>query len=964
LVEFHSETRLAQRLSAELRNPTKRITLMIGSGAAVPAIPDVNGILDLVDEYVRTSLAPLSGPAFSSFPAEFEAIRRTATTRWEAYTKYYQVLEGMAGKAAFDLIIQQAVRTAFVTPKSNPLNGYIRKSPWGPLDLYAADMESESQFWRLPDGLKSLGHLLAERPSVFGNRVLTTNFDPLIELSIRVNGGRCSTQSYKTDGSLDTLVGSGPEINVVHLHGYWRSNPTDKRSLLHSPTALTRPRLTLLANLADLIRETLVVVVGYGAWDDVFTGALSNLSTAQQCEILWCFYSDEQATLASASEALVEKIGDPQSVVFYKGVDSNRLFPVVAASLDAGGGAHTKPATQAQPRYKAARRTIAPDVLLISDTSVTSSKYGPKAATLSTLKRGGVRVPDGYCIDLTTSTVDVMQRNGQLREIWNTLSGTEISASRTNSIIVRSSASVEDSSLALFPGRFASRKDVNTFTDLIVGINACVASHDSPAVKQYQEMLELSPDRVRVGVIIQHQVPAVLSGVAFTDAPAPYEEHELLVEMVSGVADELLIGNITGSLYSYKRANGQESYHHLIGPPVETSLIAKILARLSDVCEKVTSLLGEPQDIEWVWDGKDLYIVQARPIRSSAPQGGVPISVDSDQGEPNTPFLPMADKWGLKAAAALYFRRYKQGARNAIVVPPDSDAGEVASALNGYNGGEHGTVIRFSVEAHVGVSKRFVPPGGDIIRAYLDTRQNNSWVGIVSDFVYLESSFEAYVSDKALLVEHVPGNWEPANQLPPDVFLWTESRFEFLRVASPRDAAVEVPSARNSPGVLRRLVPAIPDDVAARWASRMIERFSAIRADMSSQLPVNVHFVADGGDEWYFLNIRPTTHLHLERSERLRDDSFKANRLFLVVTPNDVRHWDRRSRILVNCAADRGGLGGISVLAASLRDAGVNQVFCTFGVLSHPAILLREFGLTVVPLYLDHESRQIEAPRW
>ena len=931
---------------------------------ALPAIPDVNGILDLVEEYANSALAPLSGLAFSSFLAEFQAIRSPDVTPWDSYARYYQVLEGMAGKAAFDLIIQHAVRTAFLAPKSHPLNDLIRQSPWGPLDVYAAEMESQHQFWRLPDGVESLGHLLVEHPSSFGNKVLTTNFDPLIEVSINRRGGRYSIQSYKTDGSLDTLVGTGSEINVVHLHGYWRSNPTEKRSLLHSPVALRNPRRILLANLADLIRETLVVVVGYGAWDDVFTGALSNLSTSHECEILWGFHSDDEEKLNSASGSLIEKIGDPQSIVFYKGVDANYLFPQIAERLGSGTQAHSKASMNIEPQLKVAPEAKAPDVLPIGDTGVTADKYGPKAATLSSLKRNGVKVPDGYCIDLSESSVDVMQRTRQLKEIWNALMVPGQRIREADLIIVRSSASVEDSPLALFPGRFASHKDVSTFTDLIVGINSCVASHDSAAVRQYQEMLQLNPARVRVGVIVQRQVHALLSGVAFTDPPPPYQEHELLVELVTGAADELLLGNVTGSLYSYTRGNGQESYQQLSGPSIETPLIATILTQLSAECERVTSLLGQKQDIEWVWDGNDLYIVQARPIRSQLVQEGVQVSANRNQEEPGAPFLPMADKWGLKAAAALYFRGCGWGARSAVVVPPYTDNAEVAASLELYTGGRHGTVIRFSVEAHVGVSKRFVPPGGDILGAFLDTRKQESWVGIVSDFVYLEGSFEAYVSDKTLLVEHVPGNWEPANQLPPDVFLWTESRFEFLRVSDSREAAVEIPSARSSPGVLKRIVPPIPDELATKWAAEIIERFSTIRADMSNQLPVNVHFVADRDDKWYFLNIRPTTHLHLERSERLRGDYFKTNRFFLVVQSDEIQNWDGQSRILINCAADRASLGGISSLAAGLRNAGVNQVYCTFGVLSHPAILLREFGLTVVPLYLSHEPRDIEAPRW
>jgi len=272
-------------------------------------------------------------------------------------------------------------------------------------------------------------------------------------------------------------------------------------------------------------------------------------------------------------------------------------------------------------------------------------------------------------------------------------------------------------------------------------------------------------------------------------------------------------------------------------------------------------------------------------------------------------------------------------------------------------------VIRFSYEAHVGVAKRFIPPGGNVLEAFFETRANESWVGIVSDYVVVDSSFEAYVSDKTLLVEHVPGNWEPNNLLPPDVFLWTESKFEFLKVPFHREAAVEIPSVRSNPGVFRLNIGPLANEKAEHWAIRMVEYFSMIRSDLAPDLPVNVHFVIDK-DDWYFLNIRPTTHLDVERSQRVAGEDFKMNRYFLVVNPEDVNDWDHQSRILVNCAADRGGVARIASVAASLQEAGLEEVFCTFGVLSHPAILLREFGLVVSPLYLDHEPHVLRVPRW
>jgi len=743
--------------------------------------------------------------------------------------------------------------------------------------------------------------------------------------------------------------------------------------LLHSRDALKRPRPNLLGGLADLIRDTLVVVVGYGAWDDIFTGALAKLATARECEILWSFNSEDGSELRRSRKSLLERIGLTDGIIFYRGVDANELFRELLSGLESEEGSHASrpttplPATpglqvKTAPRVEAVTK-MAPEVLPIGDTGVTPGKYGPKAATLSTLMRNDIRVPEGFCIDLASSTVDELQEIGEMQRIWKALTKNSNGRAGHDSLIVRSSASVEDSPTALFPGRFASRRDVKTFTDLIVGINACVDSPTSLAVKEYQQMLGLRPESIHMSVIVQWQVPAVLAGVAFTAPPPPYNTCDLLVEMAEGEANALLTGDVTGSLYSFTRHDDQESYHHLAGPHIDTSQITSLVSSLSTACERIVRMLGEAQDIEWVWDGHDLYIVQARPIRAAAVGAGVGVGKAAPRERQGLPSLPMADSWGLKAAAAQYFGRSGWGASNAVVVPPRADRSEVEGILASRKNGPKGTVIRFSYEAHVGVAKRFIPPGGNVLEAFFETRANESWVGIVSDYVVVDSSFEAYVSDKTLLVEHVPGNWEPNNLLPPDVFLWTESKFEFLKVPFHREAAVEIPSVRSNPGVFRLNIGPLANEKAEHWAIRMVEYFSMIRSDLAPDLPVNVHFVIDK-DDWYFLNIRPTTHLDVERSQRVAGEDFKMNRYFLVVNPEDVNDWDHQSRILVNCAADRGGVARIASVAASLQEAGLEEVFCTFGVLSHPAILLREFGLVVSPLYLDHEPHVLRVPRW
>ena len=176
-----------------------------------------------------------------------------------------------------------------------------------------------------------LGALLVTYPDTFGDAVLTTNFDPLIEVSILKHGG----QRYRTvlpyDGNLEQTVSEG--THVIHLHGYWWGYDT-----LHTLEQLVRPRLQLKRSLSRVIESSTLVVIGYGGWDDIITHTLLDIVSDQMStpEILWAFHDSEPSSIESTSEALLEllKPGIQRGrVMLYRGVECVSLFSEISEQL-------------------------------------------------------------------------------------------------------------------------------------------------------------------------------------------------------------------------------------------------------------------------------------------------------------------------------------------------------------------------------------------------------------------------------------------------------------------------------------------------------------------------------------------------------------------------------------------------------------------------------------------------------
>jgi hypothetical protein len=126
--------------------------------------------------------------------------------------------------------------------------------------------------------------------------VLTSNFDPLITVSVHRAGGRAFTTALHSDGGFAAIDGQG--TLVVHFHGDWFRSDT-----LHTPAQLGQDRPRLAASLAQLLARARWWCSGTAggttssraAWSQVIRGELAPI------DVLWTFYGDDDAKLAAAT---------------------------------------------------------------------------------------------------------------------------------------------------------------------------------------------------------------------------------------------------------------------------------------------------------------------------------------------------------------------------------------------------------------------------------------------------------------------------------------------------------------------------------------------------------------------------------------------------------------------------------------------------------------------------------------
>ncbi|MFY0535283.1 SIR2 family protein [Nannocystis pusilla] len=123
--------------------------------------------------------------------------------------------------------------------------------------------------------------------------VLTTNFDPLIEVSIRAAGGTPLSISLDQDARFDHAMPG--IVKVVHLCGFWLHNDT-----LHVQTQLQKPRPMLADALRQLLQNHALVTLAYGGWADAVALAIAESFklAGTPFDVLWTFFGRQKTSRA------------------------------------------------------------------------------------------------------------------------------------------------------------------------------------------------------------------------------------------------------------------------------------------------------------------------------------------------------------------------------------------------------------------------------------------------------------------------------------------------------------------------------------------------------------------------------------------------------------------------------------------------------------------------------------------
>lgn len=383
---------LLSRLRYTINQGKKPIAFVAGSGLTRGTVPGV-------ERLVRSMRSALQD---ENDAARFD--REVDANDWGA--RYQQAADFLVRNRDQDLL-NRLIRLAVLGACTSLSQLERRRLVEDESSLRALEIEGS---WSLDPGVAALGELLVGLPTDVRGPVITTNFDPLIEVSVRQAGGSPVSQHFDQDGKLVASDDAGT-IDIAHVHGFWRRGDT-----LHTIHQLTAPRHQLDGSLRELLRGHVVVVMGYGGWADAFSNSL--LARAREREhlgmdLLWCAYS--ALTTEDFAGGLFGALSTGNRSTFYAPVDLNHALPSLLGQV----GAIRAGARQTELR---------------GWTNVTTAFLGARAEACDDLEAHRARFFDGHEPDWVTAVDEQVPRLSFARQLGSAVADAQ--SHRTSARVV------------------------------------------------------------------------------------------------------------------------------------------------------------------------------------------------------------------------------------------------------------------------------------------------------------------------------------------------------------------------------------------------------------------------------------------------------------------------------------------------------------------------------------------------
>lgn len=213
-------------------------------------------------------------------------------------------------------------------------------------------------------------------------------------------------------------------------------------------------------------------------------------------------------------------------------------------------------------------------------------------------------------------------------------------------VAVRSSATTEDLADASFAGQQDSFLAVKGENELIEKIKMCFSSLFTSRAIYYRTKKGFDHSNSYLAVVVQKMIDSDKSGVIFSKNPLS-NDGSIMIEAVWGLGEGIVSGRILPDNYILdpkndfdavekkisdkkialvRNASGKVEIINLTGERSKQDVLSPYeLKRLGQYALQLEEHYKKPQDIEFAIEGGEFYIIQSRPITTTAKKSDIEI---------------------------------------------------------------------------------------------------------------------------------------------------------------------------------------------------------------------------------------------------------------------------------------------------------------------------------------------------
>lgn len=559
--------------------------------------------------------------------------------------------------------------------------------------------------------------------------------------------------------------------------------------------------------------------------------------------------------------------------------------------------------------------------------SISPLRYGVKSSSLNNLPELFKWIPKGFVMSKDLSTrisldmVDVDERI-YLKKIFDDF------FKDINSVILRSSSSLEWVEGNSYAGLFKSIRGIHSFDEMVLAIKEAHSELNNNVIQDYAEQKSAVLPEEHMAFLIQEEIHCSQSALLIIDKSSDYLEFY----------ENDILGAVSGDTkptFSIHRRNGivvKQTGNKI-------NLKENQLSELTDIIENVRKSLDENNAIhlEVAFSNTSTHILQINNLKGQ--------SIDNNfiKGSKSVNLPSKAESMAWFHESGLFKEKLK--------VYDFSDVESLYKGIIRDFDFDKKITVRFSYKNDINLPRGFFVSSHDLKNWLKKINIATDWKVIVHEYLCVRRSFELLLEDNKFLLEHIPGMWESDNTMNPDVIYSDEDILKTWVWNKERDNIKFVDEISNTEEYRNVL----GNDTLLEWQLKLSSIIPILKEKFKNELPLNFHFVENENKEWSFLNIRQGFIVNSTGVTQMQSH--------VITSISDIDNWDKKSPLQLQVVSKREDEQELIDIINKLPKVQNKNIIIEFGLLSHPAMILREFGYNLIPSYLYNPDR-IHSPNY